>query len=49
MVWKNKTFKMKKMFKFGGRRRYNGEEGSKVGEDRPDDAAKDEGLDLLNY
>ena len=38
---------MKKMLKFGGRRRYNGEEGSKVGEDRPDDAAKDEGLESV--
>jgi hypothetical protein len=38
---------MKKMLKFGGRKRYNGEEGSEVGADRPDDAAKDEGLESV--
>jgi hypothetical protein len=38
---------MKKMLKFGGRKRYNGEEGSEVGVDRPDDAAKDEGLESV--
>jgi len=38
---------MKKMLKFGGRKRYNGEDGSEVGVDRPDDAAKDEGLESV--
>ena len=36
---------MKKMLKFGGRRRY--EEGGEVGKDRSDDAAKDEGLESV--
>ena len=38
---------MKKPIKFGSRKRYNGEEGSEVGADRPDDAAKDEGLESV--
>jgi hypothetical protein len=37
--------KMKKMLKFGGRKCY--EEGGEVGMDRPDDAAKDEGLESV--
>lgn len=36
---------MKKILKFGARKRY--EEGGEVGADRPDDAAKDEGLESV--